>query len=39
MGVMRQIMRNGVDVEEKKILLKDNGRLGQKMDEEKKWVR
>ena len=38
MGVMRQIMRNGGDVEEKKILLKDNGRLGQKMDEEKKWV-
>ena len=38
MGVMRQIMRNGVDVEEKKILLKDNGRLGQKMDEEKKEV-
>ena len=29
-------MRNGGDVEEKKILLKDNGRLGQKMDEEKK---
>ena len=38
MGVMRQIMRNGGDVEEKKILLKDNGRLGQKMDEEKKEV-
>ena len=29
-------MRNTGDVEEKKILLKDNGRLGQKMDEEKK---
>ena len=38
MGVMRQIMRNSVDVEEEKILLKDNGRLGQKMDEEKKEV-
>ena len=31
-------MRNSVDVEEEKILLKDNGRLGQKMDEEKKEV-
>ena len=31
-------MRNTGDVEEKKILLKDNGRLGQKMDEEKKGV-
>ena len=31
-------MRNTGDVEEKKILLKDNGRLGQKMDEEKKEI-
>ena len=31
-------MKNGVDVEEKKILLKDNGRLGQKIDEEKEEV-